>query len=400
MQWVRYGSEKKHISAPYYRESKHGEVLCRYCDGKMAFVKAENRSPHFRVVDRKTHTCKYFGSDLDTIVEACSDSVRMDRKNNESPIFYLKLDPSKSALTEETEEQDQPLSVANRRFLPANKTKQLFKFIFDVHELLLKSEFEQVLQCRFVLEEEGAAKKIKSNDLIPSYKQVQNLDDKGKLQERKRFVVGLILSAKETVKKNIEITLRGEKTAAGSYVNHKVIFMKKVLDDSGLEVSSFYKGRPLVIYAKLKMNETKREIISFVSQSNDFGFGKFTSLDGDWLDSIDEKSTDDYFYLRNISHDIPDTEMAMKYFSFNLETSKTYLMPSWILYFKNMTVVVDYIKFGEEAAVREMRNKFFKSLDDYRFLELSNEDLLDNFAVLKDKLLLLQPNLQLNFYEL
>lgn len=396
MQWARYGSEKKIISALYYREAKHGDVFCRYCDGKMTYVKTGNRSPHFRVVDRKTHTCKYFGKDIEDIVESCSSVVELDRKNNESPIFRLKMDLKRHDQVSAPIDPLSELHLRNMSFHQVIKEKQLFKFIFDIHETFFKNEHHQVLHFKFVLDEGGSTAKIKSDELIPSYKDILKFDEKGKLGERKRFVVGTILSAKETVKKNIEVTLRGEKLDSGIYINHKVIFMKRALDKMGLQVEDFIKNRPLIVYAKLKMNENKREVISFVSDVDDFDFGRYTSMDGDWLDCSEKREIDDFFYTRNIVHAIPNHSLAQLYFQ-----QETPMVPDWVIFLKDTPVVVDYAERSNDIlhGPLELRRDYFLTRSDCIYINVFKEDLAYNFAGLKNKILSIYPNLQLNFYE-
>ncbi|MGV2886237.1 hypothetical protein [Paenibacillus taichungensis] len=400
MQWARYGSEKKSISAMYYREAKHGDVFCRFCNGKMAYVKTGNRLPHFRVVDRKTHTCKYFGNDIEEIVTACSSVVELDRKNNESPIFKLKLnlkEREQSIAAAESSHTRDGLPLRDMSFYPIAKEKQLFKFIFDLHEGYLKYEHDRVLQFRFVLEEADSTVKIKADDFIPSYKSIVQLDAKKKLSDRKRYIVGSILSAKETVKKNIEVTLRGEKSESGSYINHKVIFMKRALDDMGLHVGDFYKNRPIIVYAKFKMNENKREIISFVSDVDDFDFGRFTSMDGDWLDSLEKREIDDFFYTRNIIHAIPNPTTAKLYF----KQENLVMVPDWVIFLRETPVVVDFAERPNDIlhGPLELKRDYFVNRGDCLYFNVFKEDLTDNYAGLKKKILAIQPNLQLNFYE-
>ncbi|RRJ54875.1 hypothetical protein EHV15_35465 [Paenibacillus oralis] len=400
MQWARYGSEKKNISAMYYREAKHGDVFCRFCNGKMTYVKTGNRSPHFRVSDRKTHTCKYFGNDIEEIVSACSSVVELDRKNNESPIFKLKMKSKgrdQSFAESAVNHSADGLPLRNMCFHQCVKEKELFKFIFDIHNNFLKNEHDHVLQFRFVLEEGGSLAKIKAEDLIPSYKSIIQLDAKGKLSNRKRFIVGSILSAKETVKKNIEVTLRGEKTESGFYINHTVIFMKRALDVMNLHIGDFYKNRPIIVYAKYKMNENKREIISFVSDVDDFDFGKYTSMDGDWLDNSEKREIDDFFYTRNIIHTVPNPTMAKLYF----QQENSILVPDWVIFLKEAPVVVDFAERPNDIlhGPLELKRDYFVNRKDCYYMNVFKEDLANNYAGLKKKILAIQPNLQLNFYE-
>lgn len=402
MQWARYGSEKKNISAMYYREAKHGNVICRYCDGRMAFVKTGNRSPHFRVVDRKTHTCKYFGNDIEEIVAGCSSAVELDRRNNERPIFKLNMDcKKKGQLLSEGSRAKSSVAEAHLRnmiFHPVAKEKQLFKFIFDIQQSFLKNEFDRVLQFRFVLEESGSKVKIKAEDLIPSYKNIIQLDAKGVFSKRKRFIVGSILTAKETPKKNIEVTLRGEKLDTGFYINHKVIFMKNTLDVMGLQIDEFYKSRHLIIYSKFKMSDNKREVISFVSDVNDFDFGRYTSMDGDWLDTKEQQQIDDFFYTRNIIHAIPNPTMAKLYF----QQEKPVMVPHWVIFLKNTPVVVDYADIPNDLLHGDLklRRDYFVQRNDCLYFNVFKEDLAENYTGLKKKIHAIQPNLQLNFFEL
>lgn len=400
MQWVRYGTEKKQISAEYYREEKHGEVFCRFCDGKMAYVSNGNRKAHFRVVDRKTHTCKYFGNDIEEIVAACSNAVRLDRKNNESPLITLNMDSVKGNIMESEESRYTPssnLSIATLNFKASLKEKAIFKFIHDLHERFLKNEFDKVLQFRFVIEEGGLTKKLKVEEIIPNYKQIILLDSKGKLVNRKRFIVGTIITAKETIKKNIEVILRGEKRSDGSYINHKVIFMKYILEQQNLHISDFNKGRSIVVYAKIKMSDSKREIVSFVSNTTDFDFARYTSLDGDWVESLSKKDLDEFFYLRNIVHAVPDHTMAKQFFEFEGKVFR----PDWVLFLRDKTIVVDYVE-SPNAYMNgplELRRDYFLTQTEYHYLSIYKEDLEDNYFGLKKKLHKIQPNLQLNFYE-
>jgi len=398
MQWARYGPEKKNISALYYRETKHGDVFCRFCDGKMAYVNKGNRAPHFRVVDRKTHSCKYFGNDIEEMVAACSSVVQLDRKNNESPVFLLNMDNNKNeGFYEFNDNFALSTSISSIRFHQVAKEKQLHKFIFDIHETYLKNEYDQVLQLRFVINESSQTLKIKAEDLIPSYKNITKLDAKGKLGDRKRFIVGSILSAKETVKRNIEVTLRGTKSETGNYMNHKVIFMKNVLDELGLGLVDFHKNRPVIVYAKLKMNESKREVISFVSSNNDFDFGRFTSLDGDWLETIELKEIDDFFYTRNIAHTIPNRSLAEVYFQENNQNH----VPGWVIILKDTLIVVDYADHPNDIlnGPLEKKRDYFINRNDCIYMNIFKEDLDENYSGLKKKIHAIQPNLHLDFYE-
>lgn len=400
MQWARYGTEKRNISAAYYREEKHGEVYCKFCNGKMAFVKTGNRSPHFRVIDRKTHTCKYFGNDIEDIVASCSAAVQLDRKNNESPVFKLNMDYNKkgSDTNENGESQlSEDLSLLNISFHPYIKEKILFKFVFDIYEAYLKNENDRVLQFRFVLLESGESRKIKADDLVPSYKNILLLNAKEKLSERKRFIVGSILSSKETVKKHIEVTLRGVKLESGHYINHKIIFMKNVLDNMGLKVEDFYKNRSIIIYSKLKLNENEREVISFVSSVEDFDFGRYTSLDGDWVNTNEQKEIDDFLYTRNILHTIPTPSMAKLFF----QQEERVWVPGWVIFLNEKPVVVDYADSPNDLfqGTLELKRKYFLERSDCMYINIYKDDLTENYSGLKKKIHTIQPNLQLNFFE-
>jgi hypothetical protein len=173
--------------------------------------------------------------------------------------------------------------------------------------------------------------------------------------------------------------------------------MKYALEQQNLHVSDFYKGRSIVVYAKLKMSDTKREIVSFVSNKDDFDFGRYTSLDGDWLDSLDKKELDDFFYLRNIVHTVPDYKMAKQFFEFEGHVHK----PDWVLFLRDKTIVVDYTESPNDyiSGPLELRRDYFINHTTYTYLSIFREDLEDNYAGLKRKLHEIQPTLQLNFYE-
>ncbi|MCM3130612.1 MULTISPECIES: hypothetical protein [unclassified Paenibacillus] len=397
MQWARYGYEKKQISAEYYREAKHGEVTCRFCEGKMAYVSTGNRKPHFRVVDRKTHTCKYFGNEIEKIVESSSEVVQMNRKNNENPVFTLNIESAKQSNEKTLQSIASDSFLTSLDLMRSSKGNSLYKFIHDLHAMFLKNEYDKVLQFRFIVAEGGTAQKIKAEELVPSYKQIIDMHTKGKLTSRKRFIVGTILSSKETIKRNVEVTLRGEKSSDGSYINHKIIIMKYVLDQQNLDVTDFIKGNTIVVYAKLKLSDTKREVISFVSSKDDFDFGRYTSLDGDWLDSQDKKIVDDFFYLCNIKHVVPDHAMTKQYFYHE----DLLLKPDWVLFIRNKTIVIDYVVSQKDfiSNKSEPRGDYFINRTDYHYMKVLKEDIEDNFYGLKKKLHEIIPNLQLNLYE-
>lgn len=396
MEWARYGLEKKIISAAYYRENKHGDPFCKYCDGRMTIVRGDNAIPHFRVVDRATHTCKYFSNAIEEIVESCGLTVKMDRKNNESPIFHLDFEKElKGASTKEpsktTKLDDEykpyysttPTSVMQGKL----KLKTRFKFVTDMYLLILKNPMDQVLKCRFTIRENGVTKKIKVNDLIPNIAHLISLNKKEKLSDRKRFILGTILSAKETINKNIEITLYGEKIGAG-YINHKIIIMKKVWVEEGLNISDFYRDRFVVFYTKPKFNDDKKnEIVSFIHSNEDFGFGKLTAKDGDWCDSKEEKSIDDFLYYWNIKHDVPDIDIGKKLFQVENGVDRFYV-PDWILYIEGKKIIMEYFGFyTQEYLDRKLRKiEYFSNLSDYLFLAIEKEDLKDDFRGLKEKL--------------
>lgn len=400
MKWARYGPEKKQISALHYNEAKHGEVYCRFCNGKMTYVAPENRAPHFRVVDRKSHTCKYFGNDIEDLVSICSDAVKLDRRINESPLFILNMESLKTTGYDSNNMEDHKpmdLSITSIRYKGSRKEKAIYKFIQDLHDKFLKNDFERVLRFRFIVEESGARRKLKAEELIPNYKQIAQLDLHNTLGARRRFIVGTILSAKETIKRNIEVTLRGEKKGDGTYINHKIIFMKNVLEQLNLHIADFYQGRSLVVYAKLKMSESKREVISFVSNDEDFDFGRYTCLDGDWVDSQEKKTVDDFFYLSNITHIVPNYEISKQYFQFNGSIHK----PDWVLFLRDKTVVVDYTHSPNDYIHGPLaqRRDYFINHTTYMYMSIYREDLEVNLKELKRKLLELQPTLQLNLYE-
>jgi hypothetical protein len=400
MRWARYGPDKKQISALQYNQSKHGEVYCRFCNGKMIYVGGGGRAPHFRVADRKSHTCKYFGNDIEELVATCSNAVKLNRQINESPLFTLQLDPLINPVEDQPASGDyvpQELSVAAFYMKGSDKEKSVFKFIHDLHDKYLKNEYENVLRFRFIVNEAGQKKRVKAEDLIPSYKQVLRLVSSNKLGERKRFVVGSILSAKETPRKNIEVTLRGEKIPEGYYINHKVIFMNHALQQLNLQLSDFYRGRSIVVYGKLKLSDTKREIVSFVSQKEDFDFVRYTSLDGDWLDSQEKKKIDDFFYMRNLAHVVPGDKLAKHFFEFEGRVH----MPDWIVFLRDKTLVVDYTNSPNDylSGRLELRRDYFINHTPYIYLSIFKEDLEDNYKGLKQKLHEIQPGLQLNFFE-
>ncbi|MEK5183225.1 hypothetical protein [Paenibacillus sp. FSL P4-0288] len=405
MEWARYGSVKKSISAAYYREEKHGEIICKFCDGRMTIVRPEKRGPHFRVVDRSTHTCKYFSNAIESIVEDCKTTVRMDRKNNESPLFHLSFDGEikNEKLTDspvlESEDEYVPFYSSSTSSVMKGKPKlkTRFKFIGDMFSLILYNPRDEVLKCRFTIQENGVIKKIKAIDLIPSYRHLVTLNEKNKISDRKRFVVGTILSAKETINKNIEITLYGEKIES-RYINHKIIIMKKVSEETGLNISDFYRDRFIMVYTKPKFSSDKKnEFVSFVHSFEDFEFGKLTSKDGDWCDSKEEMGIDNFLYFWNIRHDVPDIEVGKTLFESKNGIDQFYV-PDWIIYIEGKKVIMEYFGFyTPEYMERKLRKiDYFSNLPDYLFLAIEREDLRNEYKELKNKLNHLFPSLQLN----
>lgn len=405
MDWARYGPDKKSISALFYRQEKHGEIFCKFCDGKMIFVRPDKKAPHFRVNNRESHTCKYFSNAIEDIVESCNDTVRIDRKNNESPVFHLNFEKTnkiaKGEVTSTKFKSDNEyipyVSTSYKSIMQGKaKLKTHFKFIADMYSLILKNPADQVLKCRFTIHENGVTKKVKAVDLIPNIPHLITLNEKNKLSDRKRFIVGTILSAKETKNKNIEITLYGEKIDSG-YINHKIIIMKNACLEAGLSVSDFYRDRFIVFYIRPKI-EKKNEILSFVNSYDDFEFGKLTAKDGDWCDSKDEKKIDDFLYRWRIEHDVPDIDVGKKLFEVQNNIDRFYV-PDWILYIEDKKVVMEYFGFyTQEYMERKARKiEYFTDLKDYLFIGIDKIDIDNDFEGLKNKLCNLFPRLRRNW---
>jgi hypothetical protein len=407
---ARVGEDKRKIDAKYYRKEKHGDPICLYCDEKVTYRKG--KTPHFMVTDRKEHSCPYYSDYVEQIVLSLPQETVDLRRSRDNGTLVFNLDFEKETTKNEavtsssqnkktTGDNDNLHPILRKRVPGSNhsltRLKTNFKFIQDIYDFIRRNERDQVLKCSFMV----MGQKLKGEELIPKFSDILKMNEIGSLHHFNRFLLGKVLNIRTSLSGHIHVTLKGQKFE-GKFINAKMIFMKPLVDQLGLNESDFFLDRLIMFYGKpqVKVNKKgEKEIIAFIHQSDEFEFGKIMTNDGDFVDSFDEMHIDNFLNHQLISHYIPTLYDGKELFSVENGVDQFYV-PDWILYINKITIVEYFGFYTDEYKERKKRKiEYYSKLPDYEFLALEKEDLLHDFHGLKEKLLRIDPDLKLKHFE-
>jgi hypothetical protein len=407
---ARIGEDKRKIDAKYYRKEKHGEPICLYCDGKVTFRKG--KTPHFMVTDRKGHSCPYYSDYVEQIILSLPhETVDLRRSRDCSMLVFtlnFEKEPNKNQAASSSSpnqktagDNDNLHPILKKRVLGSNhsltKLKTNFKFIQDIYDFIRRNERDQVLKCSFMVK----GQKLKGDELIPKFSDILRMNETSSLHSFNRFLIGKVLSVRTSSSGHIQVTLKGQKFE-GNFINAKLIFMKTLVDQLGLNEADFFLDRFVMFYGKpqVKANEKgEKDIIAFIHQPDEFEFGKIMTNDGDFVDSFEEMHIDNFLNHQLISHYIPTLYDGKELFSVKNGVDQFYV-PDWFLYINKITIVEYFGFYTDEYKARKQRKiEYYSKLPDYEFLALEKEDLLHDFRSLKEKLLKIDPDLKLKHFE-